>query len=244
MNLKKNFVLLMTVIIGGLAFTACNDNDDDYTPNPQSFVQLVNSYSYADAGLGFKFGQTSLNPNQPLKYGDNFVYLVLQPGKYNVSAGVSGTETSILDTSITFSDTTYYTTVIYGSEAFPTSITVEDKQPSDFDQSKANVRFFNLAENTVPLNVNLIGSGEPMEGVFTNRDADDQTSAKQNQVFKSLTTGVYTIQLTDASGAEVASTTETVDVRAGGYYTIIAQGVKDDAENPLKIQLVDHFPQQ
>jgi len=244
MNLKKNFVLLMTVIMGGLAFTACNNDDDDYTYYPQSAFQIINAYPYAEEGLGFALGQQKINPNQPLKYAEKTPYLgPITPNQYDYTAGISGTQTPILDTTIRLRDSIYHTSIIYGPEGFPNSIFVDDIQPSDFDQSKANVRFFNVAENTIPLDVNLLGSGEPIK-VVSGRDADNQNTAKQNQVFEPVTAGVYTIQFTDESGGEVAKREETVTLSAGGYYTIIARGVKGDTEKPLAVGFVDHFPQQ
>lgn len=245
MKLKKNLVLLMMVIIGGLTFSACNDNDGDgYTYYPQSYFQIINAYSHADEGLGFKFGEGKINLEAPLKYGEYTGYLgPATPNKYDYSAGISGTEESILDTTITLKDSTYHTSIIYGTEEFPASIFVDDKQPSDFDQGKANVRFFNVADNTVPLNVKLVGSGDPVE-VVSGRAADNQSTAKQSQVFKPVATGVYTIQFTDESGDEVAKKEETVTLNPGGYYTIIAKGIKGDAEEPITVGFVDHFPQR
>jgi len=245
MKLKKNLVLLMTMIIGGLTFSACNDNDDGgYTYIPQSTFQIINAYPHADEGLGFALGQEKINLEGPLKYGQKTRYIgPLVPNSYDYSVGISGTDTPILDTTITLKDSTYHTSIIYGTEEFPSSIFVDDKQPSDFDQSKANVRFFNVADNTVSLNVNLVGSGDPVE-VISGRGADNQSTAKQNQVFKPVATGVYSIQFTDESGDEVAKKEETVTLNAGGYYTIIAKGIKGDAENPITVGFVDHFPQQ
>ncbi|WP_345230430.1 DUF4397 domain-containing protein [Olivibacter ginsenosidimutans] len=245
MKLKKNLVLLMTVLVGSLAFSACNDNDDGgYTYVPQSVFQIINAYPHADEGLGFALGQQKINLDGPLKYGEKTVYIgPIVPNQYDYTAGISGTDTPILDTTITLKDSTYHTSIIYGPEGSPNSIFVDDKQPSDFDQSKANVRFFNVADNTVPLDVNLIGSGEPIN-VITGRGADNQSTAKQNQVFKPVATGVYTIQFTDESGEEVAKKQETVTLNAGGYYTIIARGIKGNTNKPLTVGFVDHFPQQ
>ena len=238
MNLKKNLILLMMVIIGGFTFSACNDNDDDYTYYPYAAVQFVNAYTGSDV-LGISIGG---NPVR-MEYGKYLQYSPIAIGSYNLTAGLPNTSSPIVDSTITLKDSTSYTSVIYGTEGKATSILVEDKQPSDYDQGKSYIRFFNVADATGPLNVKLISNAEPLS-VFSDRPLDNQSSATQNQDFKPVSTGIYTIQFTDASGNTLAEREETVELKAGGYYTIIARGVKDDTETPLKVGFIDHSGRQ
>ncbi|MGK9127752.1 DUF4397 domain-containing protein [Olivibacter sp. SA151] len=238
MKTKNYFVLLMMLFVGGLTFSACSNDDDGYTYLPQSAVQFVNAYPYEEA-LGFKMDGYTVNRQGKVDYG---MYLRYQPfgvGTGKFSAGISGTDESIVDSTITLKDSTSYTSIVYGTEEVATSILVEDKRPSDFDQGKAYVRFFNVADNTVAMDVNLINASQTTE-VFTNRGYDNQTSATANQGFIAVSAGIYTIQFTDVNGTELAKRNETADLKQGGFYTIIARGIKDNTSTPLAVGLVSH----
>lgn len=235
--MKNYFILLMMVFVGGLTFTACND-DDDYVYYPQATAQFVNAYPHAQA-LGLKLDGATINREGSMPYGTYLRYFPYGVGTGKFSAGVSGTDEAIVDSTITFKDSTSYTSIVYGTKEEATSILVEDRRPSDFDQGKAYVRFFNVADNTVPVDVNLINNTQTTE-IFTNRGYDNQTSATANQGFKSVSSGIYTIQFTDVNGTEIAKRTETAELKQGGFYTIIARGIRGATQNPLEVGFVVH----
>ncbi|QNL51229.1 DUF4397 domain-containing protein [Olivibacter sp. SDN3] len=240
MNIKNYLVLLVTMLTGGLAFQACN-TDSDPVYMPTAYVNFVNAYAGADA-LGIMLDNNNINTatgGQPLEYGKYIGYLPAYPGSRLLSAGIPGTNTTVVDSTITLEDSTFYTSFFYGHQDTVSSILVADKTPEDYDQSNAYVRFFHLSENTPEVNVNLINSGTPTE-VFSNRAIDDQASAEANADFTAVDEGSYTIQVTDTDGTELALRDEVIALNAGKYYTILTRGIIDTTQTPLVVGVFQH----
>jgi len=241
MKVKSYLILLMTIVVGGFTMNACDlDDNDDYIQPPAAFVQFINAYPYATA-LGFRMDQSVIN-NEPIPYGQYIPYNYYTPfyvGERNFTAGISGTEQAIVDTTVTLEDSAQYTAVVYGVNDTAASIFVKDEQPADFDQSKAYVRFFNLAAEAPTMDVNLINNGTATE-IFSNRAPDNATSATANQGFIAVDPGVYTIQFTDAAGTELARRNQAEEFAQGRFYTILSRGITGATENPLAVGYLRH----
>ena len=239
MKMKNYFILLMTVLIGGLTFSACND-DDDYVRMPTAYVNFVNAYAGADA-LGIKLDANSVDRGASLKYGEYipYAYGLAYPGKRRFSAGIPNTTKAIVDSTINLRDSAFYTSVVYGYQDTVSSILVEDKNPTNYDASKPYIRFFNLSENTPAVKVNLIQNGTPTL-VFNDRVVDNQTSAAANAGFIATSQGSYTIQITDLNGTQLAIRNEAVTLNAGRLYTILTRGISGNSQKPIVVDIFDH----
>lgn len=237
--MKNYFILFMTVLVGGLTFSACND-DDDYGRMPTAYVNFVNAYAGADA-LGIKLDNNSVDRGASLAYGKFIPYLYGQAylGTRRFSAGIPNTSTPIVDSTLTLRDSMFYTSFVYGYQDTVSSILVEDKNPADYDSSRPYIRFFNLSENTPSVKVNLIQNGTPTT-VFNDRPVDEQSSATANAGFVATTEGSYTIQVTDMNGTQLALRDEAATLSAGRLYTIITRGINGDSQKPLVIGIFEH----
>lgn len=235
----KNYFILLMMVIGGLTFSACND-DDDYVRMPTAYVNFVNAYAGADA-LGIKLDANSVDRGASLKYGDYipYAYGLAYPGQRRFSAGIPNTTTAIVDSTINLRDSAFYTSVVYGYQDTVSSILVEDKDATNFDANKTYIRFFNLSENTPAVKVNLIQNGTPTT-VFNDRPVDNQSSAETNAVFTATDQGSYTIQVTDMNGTQLALRNEAVTLNAGRYYTILTRGINGNSQKSIVVNVFDH----
>ncbi|MEH6304841.1 DUF4397 domain-containing protein [Olivibacter sp. CPCC 100613] len=240
MKTKNYFILLMMVLVGGLAFSACSNDDDDYVRMPTAYVNFVNAYAGADA-LGIKLDNNSVDRGYSLKYGDYIPYDYgrAYPGTRRFSAGIPNTTTAIVDSTINLRDSATYTSFVYGYQDTVSSILVEDKDAANFDASKAYIRFFNLSENTPAVKVNLIQNNTPT-AVFNDRPIDNQTSAATNAGFIATNEGSYTIQVTDMNGTQLAIRNEAAALNAGRYYTILTRGINGNAQKPIVVGIFQH----
>lgn len=240
MKTLKRFKLLVGALAGVVMMAACNTNNDPGVRIVGAQIQFVNAYPYADA-MGFAVDGRRIN-EQGINYGAYISYnrfASFIPGTRRFTSGLSGTAETLIDTTITIRDSAYYTFMVNAASDTANMLVAEDKQPEDFDSGKSYVRFFNLAGAVPALNVNLLGSGEPI-GAFANRAHDNQASVTAHQDFVPVDPGVYTVQFTDAEGAELTRRDRTEEMRAGYYYTIISRGIYEDPETPLLSGVVRH----
>jgi len=233
MKMKNYFILLITVLVGGLTFSACN-NDDDYVRIPAAYVNFVNAYAGADQ-LGISLGRGSIR----IDYGTYLQYQPVNAGTYNFNAGLPNTSVPIVDSTIILRDSTAYTSVVYGYQDTVSSILVEDKDAANFDASKAYIRFFNLSENTPAVKVNLIQNGTPTT-VFNDRAVDTQSSAETNAAFTAIDPNAYTIQVTDLNDTQLALRDEAASLSAGKYYTILTRGINGNTQKPIVVGIFQH----
>ncbi|MDM8177564.1 MULTISPECIES: DUF4397 domain-containing protein [Olivibacter] len=238
MKTKNYFVLLMMLFVGGLTFSACND-DDDYVYIPTAYVNYVNAYAGVDR-LDIVLDNNLVN-NSFVPYGKYIPYGLGRtiPGTRKFRAIVTGTNDVLVDSTINVRDSATYTSVIYGYQDTVSSIFVEDRDATNFDASKAYIRFFNLSENTPSVKVNLIQNGTPTN-VFNDRPVDNQTSATANAGFIATNQGSYTIQVTDMNGTQLALRDEAATLSAGRYYTILTRGINGNAQKPMVVGIFQH----
>ena len=238
MKMKNYLILLMTVLIGGLTFSACND-DDDYVYIPTAYVNYVNAYAGTDR-LDFVL-DNNLVGKRFIEYGTYLSYEFGRtiPGTRKFRAIATGTNNVLVDSTINVVDSATYTSIVYGYQDTVSSILVEDKDAANVDASKPYIRFFNLSENTPAVKVNLIQNGTPTT-VFNNRPVDNQSSAETNAVFTATDQGSYTIQVTDMNGTQLALRNEAVTLNAGRYYTILTRGINGNSQKPMIVGVFEH----
>ena len=140
-----------------------------------------------------------------------------------------------MDTTITIKDSTIYTSFVYGSKSKPVQVITTDRINKDIKDTESGVRFFNLAEGTDQVTLQIGDQASPTE--WSNRGKETQSSATAHQGFIAQKSGTYTIVAKDKAGKTIASRKD-VKLAENYYYSLILIGKANDQKTPLYIGLV------
>jgi len=227
---KNKFFIFASFIIGSFLLSGCL-KDDEYTPVPVAGLTMVNGFT-DDQGLIFYIGQRAV---EPLMY-RTFAGVNVLEGNRNMMVRSLNSRESLIDTTVTIMDSTYYSSFVFGVSDQPKHFITEDKAvESSLENNEAAIRFFNAAE--LDGNVSLQIGSQDLEPSFQNRPVDNQVSATEHQDFLAKTSGTFTLTAKDASGNTLA-TRESVKLEAGGYYTLILLGDPNNDSTPLYIGVI------
>ncbi|MGO1243650.1 MAG: DUF4397 domain-containing protein [Sphingobacterium sp.] len=228
---KLPLQFLACLILSVFAFSSCLDDDDDYVPIPTGYMTFINGFSQSSQVVYDLNG-----PNSPFAV----QYQAYLRPPYGVQVGQRSLQiysyddrAPLVDTLITVKDSAAYSTFAYGTIEEPQFALIEDKSLEDLDQKSA-FRFLNLANNTGVVNLYL---GDEATPIFEDRATETGTSATEHQTFIASESGSFSIKVTDASGAEVA-TRDNYEFKKGQYYTFILIGTNGDTDTPPYIGVV------
>lgn len=228
---KLSLQLFACLMLSIFTFSSCLKDDDDYTPIPTGYMTFINGFSESSQIIYDLNG-----PNSPFAV-QYQAYLRptygVQVGKRNLQIYTHDQRTTLVDTVITVQDSAAYSTFVYGTLDDPKFALIKDKSLENLaDQS--GYRFLNLANETGAVNLFL---GDQTTPIFAERAMETGATAVEHQAFIAKESGSFSIKVTDASGAELA-TRDNYEFKKGQYYTFILIGTKGDTKTPPYIGVV------
>src|SRR5690606_25617083 len=216
----------------------------DGDPQPQriggttfvnAFIEAEAVYCYIDrnAATGLEpLGYRSFGPNPPV-----YVY----PGE-NRRLEIYSTyqDNRLVDTSLTVRDSTFYSSIVFGTHDDPRHFVTEDRIPEGVEDPAAiaAVRFYNLA-NTDRRVTLRIGDLEPV-AAFRDRPTETPQTGKEGEHFTPVATGTYTVRVVDEAGETVATREGVVDLVAGSYISIFLTGDERNSDT-FYVGVVRHW---
>jgi len=230
----KNYRLFNFIAIAVATFllSSClKDNDDQRIP--RAIFTMVNGYADANAVIYYADGGSLQNPYYPLDF-KSYSQVGLFTGARKIAIS-SEYNSVLLDTTITIKDSTIYTSFVYGSKSKPVQVITTDRINKDIKDTESGVRFFNLAEGTDQVTLQIGDQASPAE--WSNRSKETQTSATAHQGFIAQKSGTYTLTVKDKTGKSIA-TRKDVKLMENHYYTLILIGKANDQKTPLYIGVV------
>lgn len=231
----KNYRLFNFIAIAVATFllSSCLKDDDNDQYIPTGVFTMVNGYSDANAVIYYADGGYIQQPYYPLNFKSyNQVFLFTGTRRISISSEYNNV---LLDTTITIKDSTLYTSFMYGNKAKPAQVITTDRVNKDIKNTESGVRFFNLAEGTDQVTLQIGDQASPAE--WSNRSKETQTSATAHQGFIAQKSGTYTLTVKDKTGKSIA-TRKDVKLMENHYYTLILIGKANDQKTPLYIGVV------
>ncbi len=230
----KNYRLFNFIAIALATFllSSClKDNDDQRIP--RAIFTMVNGYTDANAVVYYADGGALQSPYYPLDFKSyRQVGLFTGARKIAVSAEYN---TVLVDTTVTIKDSTIYTSFIYGNKSKPVQVITTDKINKEIKNTESGLRFFNFAEGTDQVTLQIASQTSPTE--WTNRAKETQNSATAHQGFIAQKSGTYTVIAKDKAGKTIA-TRKDIKLAENYYYSLILIGKATDEKNPLYLGLV------
>lgn len=203
-----------------LLFSGCL-KDGENTPTPASSLTIVNAYTSSDAILAFnEHNAITQAPIGYREYWSSFnSYIYIFPGERRLT--IKSLENSeahtILDTLVTFRDSTFYTSLVYGTQDDPKQIITTDKVVESLGEESA-IRFFNISQVAEKVTVFIND-----EEVFSGYGKETEETGKEHAKFIASPTGELEIVVKNESGEVIAERSNFKFLR-GSYYSLILTG--------------------
>ena len=236
----KRLHYLFYVVLGTLFLTSCLKDPDGPTPSYRyGGMIFINAYPEAH-GVYFRIDEKTVQfPTTdyiiPYKSIGPLVGLYSGSRRFEVFSENFGSKTPIIDTSITVTDSTYYSSIVYGDKESPKYLLATDTELKDLDQG-SGIRFFNLANELDE--ATLLFDDKAVEA-FTDRAQESDSTLTTTEKFLALSSGGQTLTAKDKEGNEIAKR-ENFQFQKGRYYSIILIGSKSNADTPYYIGIVPH----
>ena len=209
-TMKNRFVALLAMVAVITGLSSCLKNN--VTPEAPSTVIAFIQGSPA-FGMDIFFNDKKAN-SSAFAFGawaaDKFA-----PGNIKIDFKKTGADSLLTSVTANFDTLQYHTIVLYGNSPVKSYNIREDF--SDISRDKANVRFFNLVDDTAPvdfyINTTKVSPNSYFEDFRANPD------------FQVTDPATVTLVVKDQAGAELASLPD-VTLAAYNAYTISFMGVK------------------
>ncbi|WP_160366888.1 DUF4397 domain-containing protein [Sphingobacteruim zhuxiongii] len=220
---KKHFLIVIVLAI----FTLSSCLKDDAQPTPQALVTLLNAYP-DETGIYYRMDGNSIS-----QYNGDFkglTYFRAYPGNRKLEVLGKMDNKAVIDTTMSYADSTVYTGYVYGTAGKPKFIRTTDL-PINNDAEKAAVRFIQLGNGIGKVTLKI---GDQEVAAFKDRVQETKNTVTETQIFRPVTSGTFTISVLDEEGA-VLVTRENILLKNGYYYTFALMGTKGDTGKPLYI---------
>ncbi len=224
---KLNLIVALVAVV--VLLGSCLRGGD---PQPQlvggttfinTFIEANAAYYYIDRNT-----VSGLDPLPYRSYGPGIPVYVYPGEGRRLEIYSTYQDNRLVDTALTVRDSVYYSSILFGTHDDPRHFITEDRVPESAADPTAiaAVRFFNLANTDRRVTLH-IGDIEPV-AAFRNRPIETPQSGKQNEGFIPVTTGTYTIHVTDEAGETMATRQGTVALPAGSYTSVFLTGDERD----------------
>lgn len=215
--------------------SSCLKDNDEIANYPQAALTMVNAYTPSHH-IYHRADNNSIQTNgNPIQY-KAYTYAYLFPGNRKLST-LDDANKTILDTTYSFKDSTYYTSFVYGNITKSRQLITQDKFIADLG-TKTGLRFFHLANNQSKVNVYL-GTNETT-AIYPNRIFEGSEAINNpNSTFTAQTSGKQKVTIKDENNTTLID--REYDFVAGKYYSIILIGDKNSTDTPLYLGIVNQY---
>jgi len=222
----KNYRLLFILPLVLLTLGSCL-KDDDYSGPELPTVSLYNFYPKS-TGVQYVINGSPMTEYNPQYKGISLFFAI--PGNKSMEILDRQSAEVLIDTSLTFADSVYYSCFVYGTTDHPEFFRVPDEGVDDLG-TKAGVRFLHLGQGVG--NVTLKIGDQEVEGL-TDREYENAETVNLAKAFLPVSSGQSTVTVVNASGETVAEV-ENLDLVQGRHYNFILNGSANDTEYPLEL---------
>lgn len=234
LNVRTLFLLLVLPL---LAFTACNDDDTDATPE-RARVLVIHASPNAP-GVDLLVDNTKVN-SAPLTFPNNTGYLDVNAGSRNFKVNVAGTSTTAIDATANLGANKNYSVFAINSQANNAGTTFEALVLEDNlaapASGQAHVRFVHLSPDAPAVDiVNVTGGANTI--LIANKAYKTYTD------FIPLPAGTYDLAVRVAGTQTTALSLPGVTLQAGKILTVFARGFlapPTGNTNALGAQIIDN----
>ena len=193
--------------------SGCLDDDNKAVdPVPVGYVSIYHASPDAPA-LDVIVDDKRVN-SEPFDYSDYSGYLNFYTGARNVKFSVVNASNALLDTTLSVEEDKAYSIFVINRLSSIETLVVSDSIIT-VPAGKAVVRFVHLSPDAPAIDVTENTGGAAW---FTN------TSFKQATDFKEVDAGSYSFKIKAAGTDNVLLSADNIDLRSGGYYTIVTRG--------------------
>jgi hypothetical protein len=211
--LKKSFLhiaLTATFVVGLLGLNSCKKEEVDNTP--YSGISIVNAAPTV-ATYDVYLGDTRLN-NAALPAGGGVAYTKQVAGSYDLKFTVAGRFESIFTKNISLPQNIYQSYFLLGKPAAFEGLLINDPE-MEASTTNAYVRFINVSPDAPAFDLAIVSGAT----LATNK------GYKAYSTFVPVAKGTYTFNVLQAGTTTVKAVSESVNLLANGYYTIMAKGL-------------------
>jgi len=214
-NLKKLGALTL-LSIGVLTIQSCSK--DDTPPQQYGFLSITNT-SPTLATFNIYVDQKIIN-SQAVAYLGTSGYMPLNPGSHSIKFTTASSATSLIEKSVNVEVNTANSLFLIDKGTTLDYLTVKDELGSA-TSTKAFVRFINLSPNSPALDLMV------KDGAVLISDK----AYKASSAFIEVEAKAYVFKIKDkATGAIVTPDLESIDLKAGKSYTVIATGLQNPSD--------------
>jgi hypothetical protein len=208
--MKKWMKLLLLAVLPAMAFTSCDDDDDEVVLENAN-VMVVHASPDAP-GVDLFINNTKIN-NAALMFPNNTGYLNVPSGTQNVKINAAGTSTTVIEANLDLEPGEDYSVFAINTLENIEPLVLEDDlaEPAD---NMAHVRFVHLSPDAPAVDIAV--QGGPV--LFSNRAFKSATD------FTPVAAGTYTLEVRPAGTTTVALTIPDVMIMDGMIYTVFARG--------------------
>lgn len=212
MHTMKRLALVGAALTILVVTAGCGDDDNPIAPTLSPRVMVVHMSPDAPE-VDILVDDKIISSLAGLAYPNNSGYLVEAAGARNFKLNLTGTSTTVLDTTLALVQGNSYTVVACDSASKVAGVILVDdlKAPA---AGKAHVRFAHFSPNAPAVDVAVQGGAV----VFANQ------SFKQFTDFTPLDAGSYDLEVRLAGEATVVLTLNGVALQEGKIYTVLAKG--------------------
>lgn len=208
---RRKAVIVLCCAALVVFLTACLDDDkNNPEPVPLGYVSIYHASPDAPP-LDISVDDRRVN-SQPFGYSDYSGYLNFYTGSRKMKFSSVNAANALIDTVFDVAEGKAYSIFVINRLANIETLVVQDSAASPAT-GKAMVRFVHLSPDAPAVDV-----ADASGSLFTN------TAFKQATAFKEVDAKMYSFEVKSASTGEVLLTADNVDVRAGGFYTIVTRG--------------------
>ena len=213
-----------------LFLAGCLDDDlRTMEPQPVGYVSLYHASPDAP-GLNIIVDNRQVN-TMPFHYSDHSGYLNFYIGDRNLKFTSQNTAGALIDTLLSVKEDKAYSVFIIDRLASIEALLVRDSAASPA-AGKAMVRFVHLSPDVASVDVKADDAAVALFGGAT---------FKNPTAFKEVDAKTYTYNVFRAGTDDEVLSTQSVDLRAGGYYTILISGFDNPPAgntNELKVDIL------
>ncbi|HXV13163.1 MAG TPA: DUF4397 domain-containing protein [Candidatus Krumholzibacteria bacterium] len=211
----RTLSLLAAVLALSLAFTGCDDDDENNNPvappTPQASVNVTHASPDAP-GVDLLVDDTPVGTN--LTFPNSTGYLDVAAGTRNVKVNVTGTSTTAIEADLPLEDGKAYSVFAVNEVASIEAIVIEDNLAAPA-AGKAHVRFLHASPDAPAVDVTT-NTGAVVFGDYV---------FKEYSPFTPLDAGTYDLEVRVAGTTTVALDLAPITLEAGKIYTVFAKGL-------------------
>jgi len=220
------------LVVGTLA-GCMKTGSSNQNSNNVSFITLMHMAPFASSTEVYFNGDKKTSAIAPGTFSTS--YGQVPPGSYSVKFMASGSTTDTLAAlpADDYDSLGFYTLILFNRADSSIGAMKIDDDFSSLSSSGANYRFFNFCPDAPSVDL-FMNSTAAQSGRHT---ADNANSYYYNS-FQPVTSGSYSLTVKKSGVDSVIATVSSVNLQAGGAYTIFLSGKKNSTTNPITLNVL------